>query len=49
LWVISSWKKYRGRKVDKNNLDLRRASEMVDREILLSKLKRYSTKGIVFQ
>ena len=48
-WVISSWKKIIGERkmIGVIFLDLKRAFEVVDREILLKKLKGFGIKGTV--
>jgi len=50
-WVISSWKKTIGERkmLGVIFLDLKRAFEVVDREILLKKLKAYGIKGTVLK
>lgn len=50
-WVVSSWKKsIRERKmIGIVFLDLRRAFELVDRNILIKKIKWYGIKGTVFK
>ncbi|KMQ85478.1 rna-directed dna polymerase from mobile element jockey-like protein, partial [Lasius niger] len=48
-WVISSWKKIigEGKMIGVIFLDLKRAFELVDREILINKLQWYGIKGTV--
>lgn len=50
-WVVSSWKKSIGenRMVGVAFIDLKRAFEVVNRDILLRKLERYGLKGIVIK
>lgn len=48
-WIISSWKKCvgEGKLIGVVFLDLRRAFELVDRNILMEKLKWYGIEGVV--
>lgn len=48
-WVVSSWKKSigEGKMIGVIFLDLRRALELVDRNILIKKLEWYGIKGAV--